>query len=358
MSAELPADVTGATEVAHPIRTAILGFGTAGRFFHAPFIAADSRFRIDAIVTSNVERAIQAAQEHPQANVLADADALWAQSDDIDLVIVATPSGAHAALTASALHAGCHVVVDKPFVADAAEGEALIAFAAEHGRTLTVFQNRRWDGDFLTLTELIRDGRLGTVRRFESRFEWWQPIPKDGWKSTASVADAGGILYDLGPHLIDQALQLFGPVGDLYAEIDQRRGGVSADDDVFLALQHESGVISHLWMSAVAPVHGPRFSVLGSEAAYTTWGLDGQEPALRAGARPGDAGFGITPEQRWGTLGSGGETRQVPTMRGDYGRFYAGVADSLLIGSAPPVDPADAVEALRIIARAREAVTA
>lgn len=336
------------------IRTALLGFGTAGRFFHAPFLEADPSFRIDVIVTANPERAAQAAEEHPQARIVADTETLWTRAGDIDLVVIASPSGTHAALAEAALRTGYHVVVDKPFVTDSAAGEALIELAAQRRRMLTVFQNRRWDGDFLTLAELIREGRLGTVTRFESRFERWQPTPKPGWKSAASVAEAGGILYDLGPHLIDQALQLFGPVDEVYAEIDTRREGVNADDDVFLALQHESGVLSHLWMSALAPADAPRFRVLGSEAAFTSWGLDGQEPALRAGARPDDAGFGETPAERWGALGVGERVQPIPTQRGSYGTFYAGVANSIVTACAPPVDPADSVEALRLIARARQ----
>jgi predicted dehydrogenase len=341
--------------IAPPIRTAIVGFGTAGRLFHAPYLAANPAFRIDVIVTSNGERAALAREEHPQARVVPDTHALWEVAGDVDLVIVASPSSTHRGIAEASLRAECHTVVDKPFVADAAEAEALIALGTERRRMLTVFQNRRWDGDFLTIRDLVRSGRLGEVRRFESRFEWWQPTPKDSWKSAASVADAGGILFDLGPHLIDQALQLFGPVTRVYAEIDRHRRDVAADDDVFLALEHESGVRSHLWMSAVAPVHGPRFRILGSDDGYTSWGLDGQEPALLSGARPGDHGFGETPPERWGTLGAGEQTTRVPTMRGDYGRFYKGVADSILRGAAPPVDPADAVEGLRIIARARQA---
>lgn len=337
------------------IRTAIIGFGTAGRLFHAPFLAADPAFRIDAIVTRDPDRAAQAQHEHPQARIVADADALWVSAAEIDLVVVASPSGTHGALAEAALQAGCHVVVDKPFVADAAEGEALIALGASKNRMLTVFQNRRWDGDFLTLRDLVRSGRLGEIRRFESRFEWWQPTPGTGWKSEATVTDAGGILFDLGPHLIDQALQLFGPVREVSAEVDRVREGVAADDDVFLALDHESGVRSHLWMSAVAAAPGPRFRVLGSESAYTSWGLDGQEPALIGGARPGDAGFGETPAERWGTVTSGDASERIPTTKGDYGRFYAGVAKALTTGAAPPVDPADAVAGLRVIAAARAA---
>lgn len=337
------------------IRTAIIGFGTAGRLFHAPFVAANPAFRIDAIVTSNGERAKQASEEHPQAMILPDADSLWSRADSLDLVIVATPSGTHADMAEAALRAGRHVVVDKPFVAEVERGDSLIALATETGRMLTVFHNRRWDGDFLTVRRLIDSGRLGDVRRFESRFEWWQPQPKDGWKSHSPVADAGGILYDLGPHLIDQALQLFGPVSDVHAEIKTRRAGVAADDDVFLALTHESGVHSHLWMSAVSPAHGPRFRVQGSEAGYTSWGLDGQEPTLRDGGRPGDAAFGETPEALWGRLTAGDGSEQVPTARGDYGRFYAGVAAAIEQGAPVPVDPADAIDGLRLIARAREA---
>lgn len=339
------------------IRTAIIGFGTAGRLFHAPFLAADPAFRIDAIVTRDPGRSTDAVREHPQARILPDVDALWAIADDIDLVVVASPSGHHGAHVEAALDAACHVVVDKPFVADPAQGEALVALAAERGRMLTVFQNRRWDGDFQTVRALVAEGRLGEVRRFESRFTWWQPEAPEGWKADAAADDAGGILFDLGPHLIDQALQLFGPVRAVYAEIDRVRAGVAADDDVFVAIEHDSGVRSHLWMSAVAPDAGPRFRVLGSEAAYTSWGLDGQEPALVAGARPADAGFGETPENRWGTLVAGAARESVPTVRGDYGRFYAGVAAAITEGAPPPVDPADAVDGLRVIAAARAAST-
>lgn len=335
-----------------PIRTAVIGFGTSGRVFHAPFLEADADYSLDLIVTGDPARRAAAAVRHPLTEVVATVDELWAAAGRLDLVVIGSPSGTHADLARAALEAGLDVVVDKPFAVAADEGRELIALASRLGRTLTVFQNRRWDGDFRTVRRLVESGELGEVRRFESRFEWWKPEPPASWKTEASAAEGGGILYDLGTHLIDQAIQLFGPVADLSAEIDRRREGTAADDDVFVAMRHESGVRSHLWMSAVAPLGGPRFHVLGSKSGYTSWGLDGQEPALLAGAEPGDPGFGETPEARWGTLGADGDTRRVPTERGDYGAFYRELAVALR-GAAPvPVDPADAVAVLELIERA------
>ena len=340
-----------------PIRTAVIGFGTSGRVFHAPFLAADPDYSLDAIVTRDASRSAAAATRHPDARVIATPDELWADAASFDLVVIGSPSGTHAALAEDALDAGLDVVVDKPFAATSHEGRALLAKAGRLGRRLTVFQNRRWDGDFRTLQDLMAAGELGEVRRFESRFEWWQPAPEASWKTATPAAEAGGILFDLGSHVIDQALQLFGPVSDLYAEVARRRPVVAADDDVFLALQHASGVTSHLWMSAVAPLSGPRFHVLGSHAGYTTWGLDPQEPALLAGALPGDPGFGEIPEARWGVLGTDGDTRPVPTRRGDYGEFYRRLSVALRDGAPMPVDPGDAVAVLELIEQAH-AVTA
>lgn len=335
------------------IRTAVIGFGTSGRVFHAPFLAADPSYSLDVIVTSNPERQAEAAELYPRARIVAGPDDVWAAADELDLVVIGSPSGTHVALAEAALDAGLDVVVDKPFAVTAEEGRALIARAEKLGRRLTVFQNRRWDGDFQTLKALIGEGRLGDVRRFESRFEWWKPSPPASWKTEATAAEGGGILYDLGTHLIDQALQLFGPVADLYAEIAQRRSAGAADDDVFLALRHESGVTSHLWMSSLAPAAGPRFHALGSRAGFTSWGLDGQESALKGGIVPTDPGFGETPENRWGTLGVGDDVSPVPTRRGDYGQFYRLLANAIRTGAPVPVEPQDAVEVLALIERAR-----
>jgi predicted dehydrogenase len=245
--------------------------------------------------------------------------------------------------------------VDKSVAASAAAARDLIAEADPAHEMLTVFQNRRWDGDFLTLRRLLETGELGRVMRFESRFERWRPAIKEGWRELGDPEEAGGVLFDLGSHLVDQALQLFGPVRDVYAEIDVRRATAAVDDDSFVALEHESGVRSHLWMSAVAADVGPRMRVLGERAAYVKHGLDVQEAALREGRRPGEPGWGEEHESAWGVLGAGEEWRPVPTEAGAYHEFYAAVERTLREGTPPPVDPRDAVAALDVIEAARAA---
>jgi predicted dehydrogenase len=214
-----------------------------------------------------------------------------------------------------------------------------------------VFQNRRWDGDFLTVRKLIADGALGPIHRLESRFERWNPVPRPGWRESGDPADAGGLLFDLGAHLVDQAVQLFGPVRAVYGELDRRRAGVVIDDDAFVALTHASGVRSHLWMSSVAGDDNGRFRVLGSKAAYLKFGLDLQEAVLR-GARTGIE-LGEEPPEHWGRIGAGETWETVLTERGAYVDYYAGIERSLREGTPPPVDPADAITVLEVIEAAR-----
>jgi predicted dehydrogenase len=333
------------------IRTAVIGFGTGGAVFHAPFLDADEQFRLDVVVTSDAGRAAAAARTYPQARVVPTADEVLAAAADLDLVVITTPPGSHAALAHRSLDAGLAVVVDKPLAVTAAEGEALVEHAERVGRPLTVFQNRRWDGDYLTLRSLVGEGALGRVRRFESRFEWWKPEETKAWKAAATPAEGGGMLYDLGTHLIDQAVQLFGSVEDVYAELTRHRADGGADDDAFVSLLHRDGTRSHLWMNAMAAQVGPRFSVLGSTAAFTTWGLDPQESALKGGARPSDPGFGVDPETSWGSLGVDGHLRRVPIGPGNYAGFYRALADALRRGGPLPVDPRNAVDVLALIER-------
>lgn len=331
------------------LRVGIFGYGTGGRVFHAPLVDATPGLTPAAIVTSNPDRAGQASTDYPAADVLPDADALFAKAGELDLVVVSTPNRTHVPLALRAIEAGLPVVVDKPFAPTAAEAAKVVEAAKAKGVGLTVFQNRRFDSDFLTVRKVLETGRLGDVFRFESRYDRWVPKPRDNWREFGDPAEAGGLLYDLGAHIVDQALQLFGPVSEVYAEVDRRRAGVSVDDDAFVALRHTNGVRSHLWASALAGTRNPRFRVLGDKATFTKYGLDVQEPQIKDGLRPGDPGWGVEPSSDAGVLGVNDDVETVPTEVGRYEDFYARVRDALLDKGGFPVDPASAVEALRVI---------
>lgn len=345
------------------LRAGLIGYGLAGSVFHAPLIAAADGLTLDTVVTASPERQQQVRDEHPGVRIAASADELWARAGELDLIVIASPNRTHVPLARAALEAGLPVVVDKPLAATAAEAEELAALAEARGLLLSAFQNRRWDNDFLTLRKLLADGALGEVLRFESRFERWRPQLKGGWRESGDPAEIGGLLYDLGSHLVDQALTLFGPAVSVYAEVDVRRAGAEADDDTFIAIHHANGVRSHLWMSAITAQLGPRFRVLGSEAGYVKYGLDPQEAALREGLRPTESGaWGAEPESAWGRLGAGespltGGGRPVPTVRGDYPAYYAAIATALREGTPPPVTAAEAAAALRVLEAARVSAT-
>ena len=339
--------------MAPPIRVALLGYGLAGAVFHAPLIAAVDGLALAAIVTQSEERRSRARREHPEAALLGSDEEVWERAGEVDLVVVASPNRFHVSLARAAVAASRAVVVDKPLAASVDEARALVRDARERGVLLTVFQNRRWDGDFLTVRQLLEADELGTVARFESRFERWRPQLSGGWRETGEPEDAGGLLYDLGSHLIDQALQLFGPAAEVYAELDARRAGARTDDDTFVALTHESGVRSHLWMSAIAAQQGPRFRILGSAGSFTKYGLDVQEDALRDGGDPRDPGWGREPEEHWGELSTGDGARRIETVPGAYQRFYEGVVGALREDAPPPVDPDQVVAALEVLDAAR-----
>ena len=335
------------------IRFAVVGYGLGGSAFHAPFIATTPGLELAAIVTGNEKRQRQAAHAYPGVRVVDDVEQLWRSDAGLDAVAISTPNRTHVPIALAAIEAGLHVVVDKPLAPSVTEAGRVADAARRRGTVVVPFQNRRWDGDFLTLRRLLADGALGTPLRFGSSFERWRPMASGGWRERAAPEEAGGLLFDLGSHLIDQALVLFGPVREVYAQRDRRRPGVDADDDTFVALTHASGVRSHLFMSAIAAQPAPRFRVLGTTAAYVKWGLDVQEDALRAGARPGGADWGMELPDRWGTLGAGDDIRRVPTERGNYGAFYAAVASAIRGESPPPVAIADAIATLEIIEAAR-----
>ncbi|MFE0104082.1 Gfo/Idh/MocA family oxidoreductase [Streptomyces sp. NPDC059009] len=352
-----------------PLRVGLIGYGLAGSVFHAPLIAATEGLTLDTVVTSNPERQAQARAEFGDGlRTVASADELWERADELDLIVIASPNKTHVPLATAALKAGLPVVVDKPVAGTAAEARELAALADERGLLLSVFQNRRWDNDFRTLQQLFSEGELGEVWRFESRFERWRPQPKGGWRESGNPEEIGGLLYDLGSHVVDQALVLFGPAAAVYAEADVRRPGAEADDDTFLAITHANGVRSHLYVSATTAQLGPRFRVLGSSAGYVKYGLDPQEAALREGKRPSAGGrdgqeaagqdWGVEAECMWGRVGSGespltGGGRPVETLPGDYPAYYAAVAAALRGQGPNPVTAHEAAAALDVLEAAR-----
>lgn len=334
------------------LRVGVLGYGLAGRVFHAPLIAATPGLELTSVVTGDPQRRAQAAEELPGVEVLPSAEDLWSRSGDHDLVVVATGTAAHAELTLAAVEAGLPVVVEKPMAATVADARSMVEVWRRTGVPVVPFHNRRWDSDHLTLHRLLEQGALGRVHRYESRFERWRPQRAPGaWREELSALEGGGVLLDLGVHLVDQARTLFGPVSQVYAEVAGRRGG--SDDDVFMALTHASGVHAQLWASAVAAAPGPRLRVHGSAGGFVVARLDGQEDALRAGRRPDEAGFGIEPPERWGRLVRGDEEEPVPSERGCWQAFYEGMVRTVGDGDPPPVDLEDALATLEVLEAAR-----
>ena len=355
--------MTGRRKDGAPLQVGLVGYGLGGSAFHAPLIAATPGLHLAAVVTRDAGRRAEVERRYPDARVLPDVDALWAAADQFDLVVVSAPNVTHVPYARAALQAGLHVVVDKPFAPSATEARAVGAFAERVSRLAIPFQNRRWDGDFLTVQSLLRDDAVGTVHRFESRFERLRATAKPGWTADGAAERAEGIVYDIGSHLIDQALTLFGSASEVYAELSRRHPDVKVEDEAFISIRHAGGVRSHLHVSAVAAQPGPRMSLWGSRAAYVKHGLDGQETALRAGGIPGSSGWGAEPRELWGSLGTPDDRRPVPTEPGAYQAFYAGVERAIRTGAAPPVSISDAIAYLDVIeaayrsARERRVVT-
>jgi len=337
------------------MRVAIVGYGLAGRFFHAPLIAATNGLEVSSIVTSNAARSEEAAVEHPGAQVVASVEDLWAATPP-ELVVVATANSSHVPVASAVIEHGVPVVVEKPAAITAADAAALVDRADRTHVVLTAFQNRRWDTDQLTLRRLMEEGALGEVVRYESRFERWRPnLDPAKPRENLPPEEGGGVLLDLGVHLVDQAMALFGSVTEVYAEIDARRGA-PAEDDVFVALRHASGTVSHLHASAVTPSIGPRLRVQGTAGGFLVPNLDPQEAALRAGARPDTVEeWGKPEEWEYGRLIAGERSVPIPPEPGNWPRFYTLLRDALRNGGPPPVDPRDAVETLRVLEAARRA---
>jgi len=315
----------------------------AGATFHTPLLQA-AGLDIVAISTANPQRAAQARAAVPAARVAPDLESLLA-TPKLDLVVIASPSGHHVDNVRATLDAGLPTVVDKPLACDASSALGLIDLATELGVPLTVFQNRRYDPEFRTLQRLLAEGEVGEVYRSEFRWERWRPSPPHRWREQQTADGGGGLLLDLHTHLIDQAVQLFGPVATVYAEVEART--TRAEDDTFLALRHTSGAVTHVGASSVSGAPGPRVRVLGSSGAYVL-GSAGDEPTafLDANSAAGHHGWIIRGEQR----------EPVVASVSDPADFYRQV-EAALASPDPqgrmPVDPLDAVHVLAVVDAAR-----
>jgi scyllo-inositol 2-dehydrogenase (NADP+) len=343
-----------------PIRTVLVGFGHGGRVFHAPLIEHDPRFDLAVVVTPSPDRRQAARAAYPHAVVVGTLDEALQAVPDLDLAVLSTPNPTHAPLAAEAIGRGLHAVVDKPFVVRSDDGERLISAARAADRLLVPFHNRRWDGDFLAVRSMVEPGSLGRIRIFESALESWKPSITKQWKREAGAGDGGGVLYDLGPHLIDQALTLFGPAVPVFADLRMDREGARADDAFFLVLQHRDGITSHLHAGTLVPLARPRFRVTGEAAALTVTGTDPQEELLAAGVLPGDIPGRAADDAGLarGLLVRNGHAEPFAVGPGTYTGFYAGVAAAIRGSGPAPVSTEDALAVVRIIEQVHAAFPA
>ncbi|AOD13856.1 oxidoreductase [Xanthomonas fragariae] len=328
-----------------PFNLVVVGYGYVGRTFHAPLIASTPGLQLHCVVSSKPQ---QAQADFPDLTVLADLDSALADPA-LDAVVLATPNQTHAPLALRALAAGKHVLVDKPFALDAAQARAMVDAAEAAGRIVSVFQNRRWDADFLTVRRLIDEGQLGEVVEFHSHFDRYRPQVRDRWRE--SDLPGAGLWYDLGPHLLDQALQLFGAPQAIGADLQRQRSQARSDDYFHVTLHYPRlRVILHA--GSLVADSSLRFAVHGTRGSYLKHGLDTQEDQLRAGRRPGTVGWGVDPLP--GTLTRVDDegrvhAHQPDNQPGDYRQCYAAFRDALAGTSAAPVSGADAVQLMQLL---------
>jgi len=331
-------------------RVGLAGFGSSGRDFHTPLLQ-QAGMTIVAVSTADPQRGEQVRREVPGAQVVADLNGLL-RVGGLDVVVLATPSGLHASQARQCIDAGIAVVVDKPLATDARQAFGVVEAARTAGVALTVFQNRRFDAEHVAARETVRSGQLGEVFRHEFRWERWRPTPKDRWRERGSVAEGGGILLDLHSHMVDAAVDLFGPVDTVYAEIAART--TEAEDDAFLACRHTSGVVSHLGATSVAAAPGPRQRILGRSGAFLLNEFEDDGADIYP-----DLASAKTTQCGWVYVGS----QRTPVARPAAGQvdFYRQVSRALGTAdpqAAMPVDPGDAVHTLAVIDAARVSAAA
>lgn len=327
------------------LNVALLGYGFVGKVFHAPLLNRTPGWSLHTVVSRDAGKV---HADLPQVRVVADAADAFADPA-VDLVVIATPNDTHAPLALAALAQGKHVVVDKPFTVTLAEAERVIAQARDSQRLVSVFQNRRWDADFLTVRQLLDDGVLGGIAEFHSHFDRYRPQVAQRWRE--SDVPGAGLWYDLGPHLIDQALQLFGTPLAVQADLARQRTGAHAADYFHVQLRYPRTRV-HLHAGSLVAGNGLRFAIHGERGSYLKHGLDAQEDRLRAGGMPGDAGWGSDP--RPGELTLAGEdgalvAQAIDSLPGDYRHYYSALRAAIVDGAPPPVTPEEALAVMRLI---------
>ena len=334
------------------IPVGLVGFGIAGRTFHAPVIRAVPGLHLSCIVQRTGD---SAHEKYPDVCVVRNIDELLAD-ETIRLVVIATPNASHFEFARQCLVAGRDVVVDKPFTNTSSEAHELDQLARSEGRVLSVFQNRRWDGDFLTVRKLIGSGTLGRLALFESHYDRYRLARRPNqWRET--TGPGSGVLFDIGPHLVDQARVLFGMPQAIAADVRIEREDAVVDDAFDIMLRYQKlSVLLRATMLACTP--GPRFVLNGTLGTYIKYGMDPQEDALKAGGQPGSPGWGEEDSTHWGvlTLADPTETvcQPVRTEAGDYRKFYSNVRDAILLGAPLAVTAGHAAEVIRLLELARE----
>jgi predicted dehydrogenase len=331
------------------VRVGLIGFGLAGQAFHAPVIRAVPGMELACIVE---RRGTRAHEKYPGIRVARSLEELLSDKE-IQLCVVATPNDSHFELARACLLAGRDVVVDKPFAPTLAESEELVGLARERGRLITVYQDRRWDGDFLTVKKIVASGRMGEIAEYECRFDRFRPEPKaNAWRERADQPGAG-VLFDLGPHVIDQALVLFGEPKAITASAFCQRETSQVDDSFDVCLEHPGlRAMGRARIIAFAP--GPHFLIHGTKGTFMKYGMDPQEARLRGENVPEGtdwgADWGEEPESLWGTLSLVGEPSvRVKTERGDYRGFYENVRDAIDKKAPLEVTPEQALRTMRAV---------
>ncbi len=332
------------------IKVALSSYGMSGLVFHGPLLESHPGFSIVSILERHRE---DSARKHPGARIVRQFEEIL-DDPEVELVVVNTPDHLHYEMTARVIKAGKHAVVEKPFTLKSAHAGELIQMAKDHGRLLTVFQNRRWDGDFLTVKEIIESKKLGRLVDFESHFDRYRNYIQESWKDQSNGT---GTLYNLGSHLVDQALCLFGMPDRLFCDSRMLRDGAQTDDSFDLFL-HYPGFKCLLRSSYLVREPGPRFILHGTEGSYLKWGLDPQEEALKSGEIPGSPSWGEEPEDAWGRINSSFQGKALagsyPTVPGSYPRFYENVYRAIRHHEPLAILPEQAGDVIRIIESAYE----